>query len=829
MIGDSFLAAGKELARMNPSNWFDKYFRLLCPGMAPFPWQTRLFEELVEGRCPRQIDLPTGTGKTSFMTVWLLALAWQAQADRVAIPRRLIWVVNRRTVVDQATEEAERLAKVLNALGDIDEIAIALKSLSASGTILAVSTLRGEREDKGEWKGDPSQAAIVVGTVDMIGSRILFSGYGDGAYYRPFHAGLLTVDSLLVNDEAHLTPPFAKLLRSIESRNPGEKIGKKFWFVEMSATHSAEDRGERFPSSLDDDCAASQVFLKRFITAKKLFLELQPDTKKVEARMLELAAAEGAARTILFLEQPEKARDMCSRLLKLFPDRVMLLTGTMRGNERDALTFDAFKVEPPEGRFFLVATSAGEVGIDITSERIITGLATVDHLAQRFGRLDRYGKGGAEAHVLYTPADLKKEPLRATLEYLQELVPEFSSKTLRERPAGPTAREEQVKTAELHEWLIDLWCQTSDPVKSYPKVESWLHGKQEDSAETEVAWRAEVTQLAKPGINEEEQTRTLEVFPVLAREKLREPTYRLKEKLDELAGIHGDTRILVRERDGTVTAAALKTVAARDDLGYTLLLLPLDCGGLEQGMFDAAKNAKPASDVADGKARGDKSRRRYWIRDGEWSPVVVGEDLPNLFKGRIRQRIVLSSEEEESTLELVYVDEKPEAGPAVESLLTDHLANVGAKAELLARKLVPGLATTFAEAGKKHDLGKDRDLWQRCMGRCNGKIVAKSFQAPNPRGMRGYRHELGSVLDAKDAEELVLHLIAAHHGHARPHFETKSADAKYLTRSKAEMEEAPARFARLTEKYGPWGLAYLEAILKAADIWASREDPEDNV
>jgi CRISPR-associated endonuclease/helicase Cas3 len=34
--------------------------------------------------------------------------------------------------------------------------------------------------------------------------------------------------------------------------------------------------------------------------------------------------------------------------------------------------------------------------------------------------------------------------------------------------------------------------------------------------------------------------------------------------------------------------------------------------------------------------------------------------------------------------------------------------------------------------------------------------------------------------------------------------------------------EAPGRFARLQRKYGRWGLAYLESLVRAADALASR-------
>ncbi len=81
----------------------------------------------------------------------------------------------------------------------------------------AISTLRGQLADNREWSRDPSRAAIIIGTVDLIGSALLFSGYRSSYKRRPLEAGLLGQDSLLVLDEAHLSKPFEKLLGSVEA------------------------------------------------------------------------------------------------------------------------------------------------------------------------------------------------------------------------------------------------------------------------------------------------------------------------------------------------------------------------------------------------------------------------------------------------------------------------------------------------------------------------------------------------------------------------------------------------------------------------------------
>jgi len=195
----------------NPVPTFASMFESLT-GYAPYPWQERLFLRFLADTYPPEINLPTGSGKTAIMAIWLAALAHQVAEGGAGtmIPRRLAWVVDRRVVVDQATEEAERIRARLEGASSRDLLWVAetLQSINANpGNPLAISTLRGEREDNREWSQDPSRPAIVVGTVDMIGSRLLFSGYGDGPYWAARHAGLLGHDALIINDEALVAAP----------------------------------------------------------------------------------------------------------------------------------------------------------------------------------------------------------------------------------------------------------------------------------------------------------------------------------------------------------------------------------------------------------------------------------------------------------------------------------------------------------------------------------------------------------------------------------------------------------------------------------------------
>ena len=150
-------------------------FAALTAEDKPFRWQVRLLGRFVDGDVPAGVDIPTGLGKTSVMALWLMALAAGAN-----LPRRLVYVVDRRAVVDQATRFAERLRRNLPSAGLADELGL-------GGRPLPISTLRGGFADNRDWLDDPSLPAIVVGTVDMVGSRLLFAGYGVSRHEAVVH------------------------------------------------------------------------------------------------------------------------------------------------------------------------------------------------------------------------------------------------------------------------------------------------------------------------------------------------------------------------------------------------------------------------------------------------------------------------------------------------------------------------------------------------------------------------------------------------------------------------------------------------------------------
>src|SRR5579862_6408493 len=189
-------------------NFNDLFQRLTSH--SPLPWQQELFEHFCKGGMPTSCELPTGLGKTSVVAIWLIALI--THPDKM--PRRLVYVVNRRTVVDQTTAEVVRVRERLRESSDLLTKLAAMCAVPTD-TPLALSTLRGQFADNREWCVDPARPAVIVGTVDMVGSGLLFSRYTCGFKARPHHAALLGQDVLLIHDEAHLEPAFQTLLDSI--------------------------------------------------------------------------------------------------------------------------------------------------------------------------------------------------------------------------------------------------------------------------------------------------------------------------------------------------------------------------------------------------------------------------------------------------------------------------------------------------------------------------------------------------------------------------------------------------------------------------------------
>jgi CRISPR-associated endonuclease/helicase Cas3 len=858
-------------------------------GYKPFGWQRRLFELFVANDAPAACNIPTGLGKTSVIPIWLLALAFQVLARQVSLPRRLAYIVNRRTVVDQATATVQALVERLDHPGDerwsdaegyLQELRGALATLaSEKDRVIGVSTLRGELADNNEWKLDPARASIIVGTIDMIGSKLLFRGYGDSAYWRPWHAGIIGQDTLIVHDEAHLTPPFAQLLKAIQQAQSHDF--RPIRTLQMSAT--LPPAAEQALSLTDEEARDPEVLL-RLRAVKKLYLH-DFDKKQLKRRIVDLCVqgGNGNEKVLVYVWSPEQAlaiaKDLRTKLPSGAQNRIALLTGELRGFERDRFikesdVFAAFANPgaPSDGSVYLVSTAAGEVGIDMDADRMVCDLAPMDSMIQRLGRVNRRGGDGRSARidvVCETPVSEDSEwgkarvATRRILQGVQDGGGDVSPAALlrlRQNLSESVWRDAMtpsVAAIPATEVLLDAWSLTSvDDMVGRPDVTGFLHGLSGDPPSTYVAWRTEVLLLRRADVDDRTLTTWFRACPILTRERLRERTDRLGEVLgkilerDTTMGGAGDWPIVVLSEAGKASWSSLKTLL-RDRQGmaaarFKTLILPVEMGGLSpDGFLDptADPGANARLDVADGE---DVGRERRIVRetpDGtEIASVLVQGDRPISAHLEEEERICLTAAEDlnaaaESTYLVIAISrdegavENPEKSVG-EQTLYDHQQWVAATARDICRRLDldDELSNAIILACRHHDEGKSRPVWQQYARNAGAAPVAKSPRYRHWRTLTGFRHEFGSIFDTSehpdladnDEQDLILHLIASHHGWARPHFPERAWDKTRTTDENLSVSlSVMRRFERLQRRFGRWGLAWLEAIVKSADARVS--------
>ncbi|MDX2110299.1 MAG: type I-U CRISPR-associated helicase/endonuclease Cas3 [Verrucomicrobiota bacterium] len=856
---------------------FDSLFEQLT-GSTPFPWQRRLYETAILSGWPKCCDIPTGLGKTSIIAIWLIALAKHPEK----MPRRLVYVVNRRTVVDQTTTEVEKLRQNIALPALLSELYEPLSKLCASpcDNPLALSTLRGQFADNREWSSDPCRPAVIAGTVDMIGSRLLFSGYGIGFKSRPLHAGFLGQDVLLVHDEAHLEPAFQHLLTAIETKQEKSSGPKKITVLELTATR----RSAGVPFALDAQDEAHPEVLKRLNAHKRIYFHPIGDEKKELAESLATLAISrrDSGREVLIFARTVKAVEEVKEFLdkaKIPKCNTEVLTGTLRGYEREQLLkkesfmrfLPSYKKDARDyPTVYLICTSAGEVGVNLSAADLICDLSTFESMGQRFGRVNRFGiHQDSEVHFVHpkdydtqdaTEWDMDK-PIEAsrvrTLALLRQLDGDASPNALRklvrkDQNAVLSAFAPIPTLLETSDILFDTWSLTSiqGRLPGRPPVAEYLHGISDEIPQTTIAWRTEVELITGSLTSVYPPEALLEDFPLKPHELLRDNSDRIFEQLKILAKQSGNSPVWIVASDGTINYSnTLEQIASGDkgEIQNCTLILPPCAGGLKDGFLKGAEKSSEnySEDVScHWPDKENHHRDRLW---GDEKPAR-GMRLIREIDLHVNSDTEVSEEaEDDSSVSDRYWRwyELPKSADAEGSRfasapveLAVHHQDVARQTDLIMDKLgcFTELRSALLFAARNHDLGKKRDLWQRSIGRPAGETrwLAKSGPGMHPRKVgENYRHEFGSLANSADdatlmamTEELrdaALHIIAAHHGRARPHFTLdESFDPDYRSQvTRAIAMDTPLRFARLQQRYGRWGLALLESILRAADRAAS--------
>lgn len=411
----------------------------------PFSWQEEVLDHICEhGVWPERINAPTGSGKSSVVDIHLFANALAAVGAAPRVPRRLCVTVGRRALVDSQATRADKILGCLeDALADgsgepdiLRRVAEALQSFQTrndekGSKPFETGHIRGELSNRNLPVTDISACAIIAATPDMYGSRALFRGYGSTKAARPRETALLTMDTVMVLDEAHMNRQLLRTTQRIAELQKREvNLGvPTLQVVETTATPSTEGSDS---TTLGVDIEAldkpnDEELHERVYSHKELVLRPidrwdgkpgNPATVNaaVDAIMERLAHREAGESSkkaytvgciVNHVRTAIAIKEALAKNKALGKEEVQLLVGRMRPYDLENLQKKhgkLFTTEGDESVKVVVATQTLEVGIDVDFADLVTELAPASSLAQRFGRVNRLGHRTDSKVVVIEPA-----------------------------------------------------------------------------------------------------------------------------------------------------------------------------------------------------------------------------------------------------------------------------------------------------------------------------------------------------------------------------------------------------------------------------------------
>ena len=797
-------------------------------GFPPYPYQIRLG---TANEAPLLVKVPTGAGKTEAAVLrWLYRkMAHPDATVRNAAPTRLAYCLPMRALVEQT---AERSRKWRDNLGLTDEVDI--------------SILMGG-QPRNRWHLCPEKPLIIIGTQDMLLSRALNRGYGSSHFLWPIEYGLLNNDCFWVMDEVQLmanglstTTQLAGLRRSLGSYGPAGSL----W---MSATADAKwlDSVDHPAPSAEsvlalDGSDLSNGTLNRRHNAVKTLRELEIPNGNY-ARGLAEAIAERhlpGALTLVIVNTVERAQRVYQALTAvgkrtILPEaEKLLIHSRFRADDRSELQ-RRIMGETPFGGRVVVATQAVEAGVDLSARTLVTELAPWSSLVQRFGRCNRRGEF-EQADALWVDVGARSgdaapyrvdemEPARLILRsragqsvapaHLQKL-DEFSANI----GDGTTLRRRDV---------IGLFDTTPDLSGNYLDVSHYVRGQ--DAREASVFWR----EIPEDGPQADANA---------------------PDRAEILSSSLGDNGIKGYLKDGKRTAwtkdylnGFWRRVTEREIYPGMTLMLDAAKGGYSSELGWRVSVTAPVPVVYAGGVDDDQSHRDDQSSD-PWSTAR-------------RRWVTLTDHSRHVETETTRI--------------LDALPDVVASPEIRQAALAAAL---WHDAGKAHPVFqamlRDRIPAELDVPDENIPMAKSPGDGRSPR--RHFRHEIGSALAvlshadhlAGPYRDLAAYLAAAHHGKVRLGLRSlpgrqrrndvhpgsglllgypTSAPEKLppielnadLLIPETELDLSVARIGRndsgagrswlerslaLLEWLGPFRLAYLEAIVRAADLRASRDE-----
>jgi CRISPR-associated endonuclease/helicase Cas3 len=898
---------------------FDEFY-LAIHAHPPFPWQSRLAARVCRGEgWPNAIALPTAAGKTASIDVAVFALACRAKDA----PRRIFFVVDRRIVVDQAFRHADEIQKLLmNATsGILKTVADSLRDLAGvdgDGRPLDVYFLRGGQYRDSSWARTPLQPTVIASTVDQVGSRLLFRGYGVSHSMKPIHAALVGNDALILLDEAHCAKPFEQTVRAVQNYRNWTESPAPFTFVSITAT--TQSSGEVMKD--DDDDSNHPVLGARIKASKpaKLVVADKAKGKKFTAelvkefkRQAEALAAKFACVGII-VNRVKTARELKAAL----GADAVLLTGRMRPIDRDRLYESKLKAvlsgsvdTPPK---YVIGTQCLEVGADFDFHALVTECASFDALRQRFGRLNRIAKGGtaerpaAEAVVIIrgdqTEAkekETEQDPIYGnslpnTWNWLNEQatdgVFDFGVAAVRAATEGVDLAPLNAPAPDAPVMFpahLDCWVQTHPIPYPDPDVAVFLHGpKQTGQPDVQVVLRDDL------GTDPVLWADIVELIPPSPSETVAVPISVFKkwlagETVEDTSGdIEGGATVAVEEikvekepkyalcwmgADEEKTSVVTNPADVRPNRTY---VIPATVEARQLADFIGEAD-KPPEDVAEEAFVRSRDKGVFRIPNliltDDLEPSEADQRVSDAIKAKLTAIGNTASDWQTESLNSLLnprtrIVEKCKSGGVVvvgkrrlrqfqpETLddakssytvgklvsLVDHSRGVATWAAKFAEALKLD-ADSYRRAGFYHDIGKlDPRFQKKLVGYVPKIALAKSGTFDQRawevhRYPKGARHELLStaILASVTSDDLLLHLVATHHGSARPFAkaveENEMAKVPFggdVFNLKFNLDscgqtiakwnaDLPERFWRVVRKYGWWGSTFHEMVFRLAD------------
>ena len=366
----------------------DLFVAALGESFEPFAWQSTL----AEGDWPEVLIAPTGSGKTAGVT-----LAWMHHRLQRpdSTPRKLVWCLPMRALVDQTLSEVRSWVQRIKGAG--------IDSGASLPSTQDIHVLMGGA-DSGSWLEGPERPAIIVGTQDMLLSRALMRGYASSRALWPMEFATLHQDTQWVFDEVQLmgagraTSAQLEAFRCREFKRAAEEgrvIGRPCRSLWISATlkpewletvdHIAPTRILRVDPIVETDSRLNTLARAPKHLHRALAAPASSSSKDESEYLTRLAGSVVDAHrtghmTLVIVNQVKRAQDLYLLVRGIFARRerhvpeVALLHSRFRPADRER---EMAKIRDAGGQsdIVVIATQAVEAGVDISAAVMFTELA----------------------------------------------------------------------------------------------------------------------------------------------------------------------------------------------------------------------------------------------------------------------------------------------------------------------------------------------------------------------------------------------------------------------------------------------------------------------